>query len=46
MRVGQVKTQSQIQQLKGEDYGLQRQSQRWKKEIELKQEVKQEEKEQ
>lgn len=42
MRIGQCKTRSQINELKGENYGLQR-SQRWKKEVELKKELKGEE---
>lgn len=36
MRQGRMRTQSEIQQLKGVDYGLQR-TQRWKKEVEVKQ---------
>ena len=43
MRVGHIKTQSQINQLKGVDNGIVRRTQRWKKEVTLKQEVKEKE---
>ena len=42
MRTGECKTRSQINQLKGEDNAEVWRSQRWKKEIEAKQEIEKE----